>query len=284
VESLRGVAFGKANRVGGRARPRRGRPRSRSPTSRLEADLARLQQIAPINGAEGRCRSVRASLDPPAPAGQSGTPGGPRGRPPTFTATSSRWRRHDKGRSRAGRPRGCRAPALIAWPVRSRTYRRFDRIGRCTCPRRSCLWRTCRRRGCSVPSRSASIPRAQAAPLVAAVARDGLTRGPHQEAAGRWRRTRPARWAGDAAPCATPGTGRRRPPRSTAHRRARDPSVWCQAALVVSLSLLRHSKDSSGVTVTLAAVRAGANRLSCPFRARRELTPTERRRARLPKL
>jgi hypothetical protein len=180
------------------------------------------------------------------------------------------------GRSRPGanrRPSGCRDPALTAWSVRSHRYPRFDRIGRCACPWRSCRWRTCRRRGCSAASRFVSISRARAAPLVAAIARDGLTRGPQPEAARRWRRTWPARWCVDAAPCATPGIGCRRPRRSTARRRAGHPSDWCQAALVASLSLLCPSTDSSGVTLTLAAVRAGANRLSCPFRACGELTP-----------
>jgi hypothetical protein len=183
-----------------------------------------------------------------------------------------------EGCSRPGahrRPHGCRDPALIACSVRSRTYRRFECIGWCACPWRSCLWRTCRRRGCSAASRSASMPGAQPAPLVAAVARDGLTQGPHLDCAGSWRRIRPARWSPDAAPSATPGTGRCRPRRLTARRRAGHPSVWCQAALVASLSLLCRSKDSSGMAFTLAAVRAGANRLSCPFRARGELTPTE---------
>jgi hypothetical protein len=46
-----------------------------------------------------------------------------------------------------------------------------------------------------------------------------------------------------------------------------------------SLSLFCHSKDSSGTTLTVAAMRAGANRLPCPFRACGELTPTERRAA-----
>ena len=140
-------------------------------------------------------------------------------------------RRHEKRllRSRCQRsPPVLACPALIAWPVRSRTYRRFDRFGRRTCRWRSCPWRTCRRRGCSAASRFVSTPRAQPAPLVVAVARDG--QGSHPDSAGSWRRTRPARWSRDAAPSATPATGCCRPRGLTAHRRAGHPSVWCQAA------------------------------------------------------